>query len=103
MGKKAALFDTDEFNIEKELKQENIEEKQQVVKPAENKPLVSETKAKYMRLDLKGNNHAYVSFMADIENISMTQYINNLIDKDKEKNKEVYNKFIEIEKIKNNV
>lgn len=60
-------------------------------------------KPKYLRLDLKGNSHSYISFMANVQNISMTEYINNLIEADKDRNTEAYNKFLEIERIKNNI
>lgn len=107
MGKKAALFDTEEFDIKEELKNENIEVKQVNTKQPEVLPVQKlsepEAKPKYLRLDLKDNSHSYISFMADIEKISMTQYINNLIDSDKINNKDAYNKFLEIENIKNNI
>lgn len=86
-----------------------VEEKQQSVIPAQEKQVkeVQEQKPKkekpiYFRLGLTADSHKYLSLMAEQnpKHDSMTKYINMLIEKDKKKNKELYEKLVEIENIK---
>lgn len=63
---------------------------------------------KYMRLDIT-DCQEYISLMAAYTSkttgkyTSMTQYIQRLIEEDKRKNKELYDKLEEIEKLKANI
>lgn len=62
-------------------------------------------KQKYLRLDIT-DYQDYISLMAGYEKstsgkyVSMTQYILRLIEKDKQKNMELYEKLEQIEKMK---
>lgn len=63
---------------------------------------------KYMRLDIT-DCQEYISLMAAYTSkttgkyTSMTQYIQRLIEEDRQKNKELYDKLEEIEKLKVNI
>lgn len=68
-------------------------------------PPPKDIKKKYLRLDIT-NYQNYISLMADHktntsgEYVSMTQYILKLIEADKQKNIELYEKLEQIEKMK---
>lgn len=109
MSKRGALFDTQEFNIDNELKLELATKKIEApdnksettqVGTLTSKEKSPEVKPKYLRLALTEDSHKYLSLMAEQTNQSMTKYINMLIEKDKKKNKVLYDKLIEIENMK---
>ena len=66
---------------------------------------ISKRKAKYMRLDVT-EYQEYLKLMAEYtakstgKYTSMTQYIQRLIEEDRRKNKELYDKLEQIEKLK---
>lgn len=53
---------------------------------------------KYFRLDIT-EYQDYISLMADYSNLSMTKYINKLIEDDMAKNVNIYNKLLQREKL----
>ena len=53
---------------------------------------------KYFRLDIT-EYQDYISLMADYTNLSMTKYINKLIEDDMAKNINTYNKLLQREKL----
>ena len=53
---------------------------------------------KYFRLDIT-EYQDYISLMADYANLSMTKYINKLIEDDMIKNINTYNKLLQREKL----
>lgn len=53
---------------------------------------------KYFRLDIT-EYQDYISLMADYSNLSMTKYINKLIEDDMAKNVNTYNKLLQREKL----
>ena len=53
---------------------------------------------KYFRLDIT-EYQDYISLMADYSNLSMTKYINKLIEDDMVKNVNTYNKLLQREKL----
>lgn len=53
---------------------------------------------KYFRLDIT-EYQDYISLMADYSNLSMTKYINKLIEDDIAKNVNTYNKLLQREKL----
>ena len=53
---------------------------------------------KYFRLDIT-ECQDYISLMADYANLSMTKYINKLIEDDMTKNINTYNKLLQREKL----
>lgn len=53
---------------------------------------------KYFRLDIT-EYQDYISLMADYTNLSMTKYINKLIEDDMAKNVNTYNKLLQREKL----
>ena len=53
---------------------------------------------KYFRLDIT-EYQDYISLMADYANLSMTKYINKLIEDDMTKNINTYNKLLQREKL----
>lgn len=53
---------------------------------------------KYFRLDIT-EYQDYISLMADYANLSMTKYINKLIEDDMAKNINTYNKLLQREKL----
>ena len=53
---------------------------------------------KYFRLDITEYKD-YISLMADYSNLSMTKYINKLIEDDIAKNVNTYNKLLQREKL----
>lgn len=65
-------------------------------------------KHKYLRLDIT-NCQDYIRLMAEHEKtttgeyVSMTKYILNLIDADKQRNFKLYEKLLEIENLKQNI
>ena len=54
---------------------------------------------KYLRLDIT-DNQEYISLMADYNNVSMTKYINQLIEADRQINGDTFSKLAEIERQK---
>ena len=54
---------------------------------------------KYLRLDIT-DNQEYISLMADHNKVSMTKYINQLIEADKQSNSDTFKKLAEIERQK---
>ena len=53
---------------------------------------------KYFRLDIT-EYQDYISLMSDYTNLSMTKYINKLIEDDMAKNINIYNKLLQREKL----
>ena len=53
---------------------------------------------KYFRLDIT-EYQDYISLMSDYTNLSMTKYINKLIEDDMAKNINTYNKLLQREKL----
>lgn len=108
MGKKAALFDTEEFNIKSELKQEvsTIETSKHdsivISQQSANEVQKAETKKKpyYLRLELPEDSRQYIELMSNHQKVSMTKYINDIINKDKKKNTALYEKLKEVENLK---
>lgn len=98
---KKTLLNEDEFNLDKELVNKELEEvdKSEALNNVKVKDISidEQTKPKYLRLALTEDSHKYLSLLAEQSNQSMTKYINMLIDKDKKKNKVLYEKLIEIE------
>jgi hypothetical protein len=107
MAKKTVILDENDFNIE----ESNIEvintndhmqeqEKKEVAKEIKKTKTEDKKKPIFFRLALSEENHKYITLMSELmegKDKSMTKYINMLIEKDKKKNKVLYEKLIEIE------
>lgn len=57
---------------------------------------------KYLRLDIT-EQQDYISLMSEHQKVSMTKYIQRLIDKDLLENKETFNKLKQIKEMMNNI
>lgn len=118
MGKKGALLSESDFEIIDEINAgidkesssiNDIEQQNQDIKIKEdviadktdNKNLEEASKKIYnFPLRFKGDNYKYISLISNMYGVSMTNYINTLIEEDKKKNKEKYEKLKEIERLK---
>ena len=85
-------FGTDDFEASKEPGNVDINmSKTPAAEPKKEK--------KYLRLDIT-DNQEYISLMADHSKVSMTKYINQLIEADKQSNNDTFKKLAEIERMK---
>lgn len=52
-------------------------------------------KEKRLNIAFRGDNYEYLKIMAQLKEKNMTEYINSLIDADREKNADIYKKVVE--------